>query len=496
MSSLFYSLEIAKTGLYVSQHALTLTGNNISNANTKGYTRQRIVVESIDPSVMSRFKAGLKVGGGAALKQIDQIRSAYIDRQLRGQYSALGQWNTRSSEFEFIKSILNETSDTTSISSAILDFYSSLSKLTTNPADIEVRTNVQQNSIKLCETLNYSYDQLVNQQNSYNDSMLVTVNQINNLSKGIADYNKQVYAYELSGQSANELRDQRALLVDELSQLVNIEYTENANGELTITTQGQTLVDHNVATLLEAVPELTGAVSGETGYYEIYLDGETDPFEYSEGELKAYKDLRDGTTAENMGIPFMLSSLNTLARSLAQEFNAVHRTGHTIPYGGGASLTNVDFFNVPAGGYADITAGNIALSDAVLENERNIAASDSPIDLTADDTQVGNNKIALLLYKLTSKNDIPTIGSFDEYLKSFVVQVGIAANSAKGMSDSQTAIVGNLETRKESISGVSIDDEMVNIIAYQHSYAAAARVMTAIDDALSTLINNTGRVGL
>jgi flagellar hook-associated protein 1 FlgK len=179
-----------------------------------------------------------------------------------------------------------------------------------------------------------------------------------------------------------------------------------------------------------------------------------------------------------MGIPFMLSSLNTLARSLAQEFNAVHRTGHTIPYGGGASLTNVDFFNVPAGGYADITAGNIALSDAVLENERNIAASDSPIDLTADDTQVGNNKIALLLYKLTSKNDIPTIGSFDEYLKSFVVQVGIAANSAKGMSDSQTAIVGNLE------------------IAYQHSYAAAARVMTAIDDALSTLINNTGRVGL
>lgn len=496
MSGLFYSLEIAKSGLYVSQHALTLTGNNIANANTKGYTRQRVVVESIAPSVMSRFNPGLRVGGGAELKQIDQIRSAYIDKQLRGEYSALGQWDTRSSELDFIKTILNETSDTASINSALADFYNSLSKLAIDADKIEVRTNVQQNAVKLCESMNYYYNQLVAQQNSYNDSMLATVNEINNLLSGIADYNRQIYAYELSGHAANELRDHRALLVDDLSQLINIEYSENANGELTVLTQGQTLVTHDDATLLQAVPELTGEVSGEAGYYEIYLEGETDPFEYSEGKLQAFKDLRDGTTVDNMGVPFLLSSLNTLAQGLAQEFNAVHRTGHTIPYGGGASLTNVDFFNVPAGGYGDITAGNIRLSDDVLADERNIAASDQPIDLSAPDSQVGNNIIALALYKLTSRTDLASIGSFDNYLRSFIVQLGIASKGATSMNTSQSSIIANLETRRESISGVSIDDEMVNLIAYQHSYAAAARIMTAIDDALATLINSTGRVGL
>ncbi len=495
MSSLFYSLEIAKTGLYVSQHGLTLTGNNISNANTQGYTRQRMVVESISPSVLSRFNEGLKVGGGASLKQIDQIRCAYIDRQLRGEYSALGQWSKRSSELDFIESILDETDESASISTALADFYDSLNKLTTDPGSVEVRTNVQQNTIKLCETLNYYYSQLVAQQNSYNESILATVNQVNDLLSGIADYNRQVYAYELSGHSANELRDKRALLVDELSQLINIEYTENSNGELTITTQGQTLVNHNVATLLRAEPELTGVVSGEAGYYEIYLGSETTPFLYSEGELKALKDLRDGDTVNNIGVPYLLSSLNTLARSLAEEFNTVHRTGYTIPYGGGASLTNVDFFNVPTGGYTNVTAGNIRLSDAVLADVRNIATSDSAVDPTAANSHMGNNKIALLLYKLTSRTDLPTVGGFDNFLKSFIVQVGIASKTAREMFGSQSTIISNLETRRESISGVSIDDEMVNLIAYQHSYAAASRVMTAIDDALDTLINGTGRVG-
>jgi flagellar hook-associated protein 1 FlgK len=188
--------------------------------------------------------------------------------------------------------------------------------------------------------------------------------------------------------------------------------------------------------------------------------------------------------------------LNTLAQSLAQSFNEVHETGYTIPIGAGASLTGIQFFDVPAGGYAAITAGNIALSAEVLADGSNIAASDAPIDLNAEDTGIGNYKIAQKLYELTTSKTIAGIGSFDDFLTSFVVQVGIACSSAQDMSESQTAIVDNLETRRESISGVSIDDEMINILSFQHSYAAAARVLTAIDEAIGILINNTGRVGL
>ncbi len=496
MSGIFYGLEIARRGLTVSQQAITLTGNNISNASTEGYTRQRLVIDSIYPDTKNRFAGTVTIGGGAEVSFIDQVRSDYVDRQLRDEYAALGQWGTRSEELEFIESIMNETSESGTISAALADFYDSLSSLTTNPGNTEIRTNLQQNGIKLCETLNYYADQLTDLQNSYNTAMGTTVDKINDLTDSIASYNEEIYAYELNGQKANELRDKRNTLLDELSQLVNIDYSEDAKGKLTVSVEGVNLVSHTSVTKLEAVADQTGVVSGEPGFYSIYLEGTTDEFQYSSGKLQAYKDLRDGNSADNMGIPYMLSNLNTLAQSLAEEFNTVHNAGYTIPYSGGTSQTGVDFFKVPAGGYSAITAGNFALSDEVLENVNNIAASGAVVDLTASDTQTGNNENALKLYALTSSTKLGTVGNFDNFLKSFVVQVGIASAGAQETAESQTSIVNNLETRKESISGVSIDEEVINLISYQYAYAAASRTLTAIDEALDVLINRTGRVGL
>ena len=495
MAGMFYGLEIARSGLNVNKQAMQLIGHNISNAGNAGYTRQRLVIESLYPNTKTRFGSTLTIGGGADVTQIDQVRSQYIDRQLRDEYAALGQWNKRSEEMQFIETIFDETAESGSISTTLADFYDSLSKLTTEADSEEVRTVVQQNGIKLCETLNYYYDQLVEQQISYNDAMSVTVDKINDLLTSIADYNEQIMGYELGGNMANELRDSRNMLLDELSQLVNINYAEDSSGRLSVSVDGTVLVNHGTTTLLTTVANQTGAVSGETGFYSIYYEGTTTNFAYSGGELQAYRDLRDSNTADNMGVPYLLSGLNTLARSLAQEFNSVHQTGHTIPIGAGASLTGVNFFEVPAGGYADITAGNLSLSAEVLANVRNIAASDAPIDLAAEDTQVGNNEIALEMYALTSSTTLGTVGSFSGFLKSFLVEVGVTSAGAQERAGSQNTIIGNLETRRESISGVSIDEEMINLISFQYAYSASARVLTAIDEALDVLINNTGRVG-
>jgi len=496
MAGIFYGLEIARRGLAVSQSAITLTGNNVANANTEGYTRQRLVVESIYSDATSRFSGGVQIGGGAEVTGIEQIRSAYIDKQLRGQYSTLGQWNTRSEEMEFIESILDETADTGTLSAALSDFYEGLSNLTTQPDSEEVRTNLQQNAIKLCEKMNYYYSQLVDLQDSYNDSMSATVDNINDLLTGIANYNEEIYAYEAGGQQANELRDRRNTMLDELSQLVDITYSEDSDGKLSVSVGGTTLVSHTDVTCLSAVADQTGEVSGQPDYYSIYLEGTSTELTYSSGELQAYRDLRDGNSVDDIGVPYLLSNLNTLAQSLAKEFNAVHEKGYTIPYGSGTSETGVDFFEVPAGGYDDVTAGNLSLSDEVLENVYNIAASGLTVDLNASDTQKGNNEIALELYALTSSTTLDTVGNYESYLKSFVVQVGISSASAQDTADSQTTIVDNLETRKESISGVSIDEEMINLISYQYAYSAASRVLSAIDEALDKLINGTGRVGL
>ena len=499
MAGIFYGLEIARRGLTVSQRAITLTGHNVANADTEGYTRQRLVIESIYPQTSTRFSGTFAIGGGAETKCIEQLRSDYLDRQLRGEYSALGEWSRRSEELQFLESILDETSTTGSLSVILADFYKSISKLTTEADSGEVRTNMQHNGIKLCEKLNYYYDKLVDAQNLYNDTMKVTVDDINVTLTGIANYNQEIRAYEMNGQLASELRDRRNLLLDKLSQTVGITYSENADGELSVFVEGHKLVDHTDVTLLKAVPDKTGVVSGTAGYYSICVE---DPVTGSDveitltgGSLKAYQDLRDGNAVDNAGVPYLMDQLNTLARSLAKAFNEVHEKGHTIPYGGGSSKTGVKFFNVTDGDYAKVTAGNISLSAEVLESAFNIAASSEPVDLDAADTQKGNNENALALYALTSSTKIDTVGNFQDFLKSFVVQVGISSSSAKEMAKSQTTIVSNLETRKDAVSGVSIDEEMIGLISYQYAYSAAARVLTALDEALETLINGTGRVG-
>ena len=494
MSSLFYGLEIAKTGLSVSQQAISLTGNNIANANTVGYTRQRLATNAIDSCYTTRILESGSIGGGVETELIDQIRSEYLDKQIRDEYASMGEYSVRADEMEFIETIFNETSDV-GISSALADFFDSLSTLSTDPSSEEIRTNVQQNAIQLTETFNYYYNQLVEQQDSYNDAMKVTVDTINDLLTNIASYNEQIFSYELSGQQANELRDERNVLLDELSELVNIEYSETSEGKMIVSVEGVELVNHTDTTLLETRDELTGAVSGQTGYYEIYLEGTTTTFTYSSGELQAYKDLRDGNSVDDMGIPYMLTSINTLAQSLAEEFNTVHNTGYTMPFDSTSSMTGIDFFEVPSGGYTDINAGNFSVSDEVLENICYIAASSELIDLSAANTQEGNNEIALELVALTSSENLATIGNFEDYFASFVVEVGIESASCGEMVDSQEAIVENLENRRESISGVSLDEEMVNLISYQYSYSAASRVLTAIDEALDTLINGTGVVG-
>jgi flagellar hook-associated protein 1 FlgK len=325
--------------------------------------------------------------------------------------------------------------------------------------------------------------------------MSVVTGNINDYLTSIGEYNNQIYSYELSGEKANDLRDKRNLALDKLSELINIEYGENTDGELQVSVDGVMLVDHINVTQIEARPDLTGVVSGQPNYYEIYLDGTTTVFNYSGGTLKAYKDLRDGNTADTFGVPKMMDELNILARSIAEEFNTVNNAGYTIPYGATPSQTGVDLFDVPAGGYADITAGNFAISAELKASVYNIATSDQLVDLSATNTQQNNNINALKLLELTTKTDIAVVGSFEEYLNSLVVKTAIETSHASKMSDSQYYILSNVENRRQSISGVSVDEEMVEMIKYQHAYTAASRVITTIDEALDVLINKTGLVG-
>jgi len=501
MSSLFYGLEIARTGLTVSQKAINLSGHNIANANTEGYTRQRLVINSIQPASVNVRLSSISrgaVGGGATVGLVDQIRNDYLDRQFRNQNTRMGYWQVKADEMEYIEMVVNELSEDTSISSALADFFQSLSDLAENdPSSKEIRTSVQQNALKLTETFNQYYEQLVELQSLYNDKMAGTVARINTLLTNIADNNRQIFAYELSGEKANELRDTRNLMIDELSALIDITVTESEKGDIIIKCGDEELVNHLNVTMLEAQP-------GPDGFYKIFLNGSTEELGFSGGELKAYQDLRDGNSTDNLGIPRIIENLNTLARSIAQQFNAIHSTGYTMP-NGGESRDGVNLFAVPKAvdefgeeyeDYSAITAGNFTLSAEVLESVFNIAASDQQINYSAGNTQEGNNRIALAMVTLASSTGLPVVGGFEEFLKSAMVEVGTESALCKNKAESQQTIVENVQDRRQSTSGVSLDEEMVQLISSQHAYSAAARMMTAVDEALDVLINRTGRVGL
>jgi len=354
----FRALEIAKTGLFISQKAIDLTGHNIANANSTGYTRQRLVTESIDPaSQTARFATIARgtIGGGTRVQALDQVRNSYLDKEIRRENAGLGEWNKRTEQMEFVEFLLNETSDS-SLSMSMADFFNSINELSLDPINEEIRTHVVQNAIKMTESFNHYYNQFSTLQDTQNEAMKATTDKINDMLTNIANYNKKIYSYELGGEKANDLRDQRNVLLDDLSKLVNIEYSENSQNEFILTVQGVELINHIDTTLLEASPDLTGAVSGTAGYYEIYYEGTATPFAYSSGELEAYRGLRDGTTSDDFGIPLIMDNLNTLAQSLAKEFNTIHNTGYTVPIGSAPSMTGIDFFDVPSGDYSLVTA--------------------------------------------------------------------------------------------------------------------------------------------
>jgi len=497
--SAFYGLEIAKKALFVNQKAIEVTGHNIANANTEGYTRQRIVAQAVSPdSGPSRFANATKglVGGGVTIKTVDQIRNEFLDKEFRKENSLKNEWATRADELSYVESLFTELSDT-GISNSIADFLESIQEVTKNPENKEFRTNMLQNGLKMCETFNHYYNQLAEKQRDINESIRVVTIKINDIARSLSEINYQIARYELSGQQANDLRDSRNLLLDKLSELVDFTYSEDASGKLTVEVGGHTLVSHMSYNELTVTPSAYNPVTGQNDLYNITWADDGTALNANSGSMKAYLDLRDGNSAGDIGIPYIIKSLNELASSLATEFNAIHSQGYTMPHysNGNTSVTGINFFKVPTdadGNPLPITAGNLSISDDIINNVYNIAASS--VEITGDELK-GNNENALKMVALFNETGVTGVGGFDSFLKALISEIAVETNHTYTMFESQSILTENLEYQKTSISGVSIDEELTSLIKYQQSYGAAARVINAVDEALEILINKTGLVG-
>ncbi|NLY42403.1 MAG: flagellar hook-associated protein FlgK [Clostridiaceae bacterium] len=512
MRSSFFGLDIAVRGLYTSQRSLYITSHNISNINTPGYSRQVGVQKATSP--MALLDGTGMLGTGAEITAVQRIRDSYLDYKYWSENTSYGEWETKSYMMEDLEGIFEEISGN-GATKFLNDFFSSLQELLKNPESLQAREVVRSNAISLTKYLNSTAERLQKLREDSNYAVKVVVDKINLLASEIKNLNQQIYRLELDGNAANDLRDQRMVLVDELSKLIDIEVNEVVTGKTAdghedkkfqIIVNGTYLVNHFDSYAIEYY-EVSDPESIKYGMYDLRWEKSGSPIEPKGGALKGYLDVRDGTAqgTEYKGIPYYINMLDEFARTFARAFNeGVFKDGekHLDGHAGGVGLdgsTGIRFFsydNKPSSemsslsSYENITAANITLS-AELQGPDGIYK----IAVSSANGESGNNDNIKQLIELRHNSKIFNAGAPEDFMKSLVSSLGIDTQHAQTMHTIQEKMVHQIENRRVSVSGVSIDEELADLVRFQHAYNAAARVITVMDEIYYVTINRMGTMG-
>lgn len=455
------ALNICKDALSTAQSALGVTSNNIANVNTTGYSRQSPVIETKG----SQLLGGISFGTGVELTAITKSYDQFLNINIAMSKSELGSLDVQDSYLTQIEQLFTESEDV-GLDAALSDFWNAWQDLADNPEGSAERAVVQSTGESLAATISSKATSLEAIQSDANDEIASVVSSINELTTEIASLNKQIVSAEAGGASANDLTDQRTLKIEELAELTDITVLDGANGQTTIlTSSGKPLVLENVSWNMEVQAD-----AERNGLYAITLsDGKTSvdiTDSISGGKLSGLLEIRDTI------IPAYSDKLDVLASTLVTEVNQIHAAGYGLD-----GSTGNDFFTPCATIEGSAKAMSVSLSDPDT-----IAASQS--------TSVGDNSNALAMAALQDTGVIDdgtlTIGA---YYSNIVANIGTDVSETESLLDSEQAILDQYEERRLAISGVSLDEEMVNLIKYQQAYTAASKMIAAIDEMLTTLLS-------
>ncbi|KQL52983.1 flagellar biosynthesis protein FlgK [Heyndrickxia shackletonii] len=535
MTSTFFGLETAKRGMNTQQNALFVTGQNISNANTLGYTRQRINFEATSPyphGGMSRPQIPGQMGTGVKAGSIQRVRDSFLDQQYRGENSKLGYWSTRSDALSKMEDILNEPSDS-GLSAAMNQFWQSLQDLSTGPENDGARAVVLQRGQAVAETFNYLSNSIKDNQQYIGNELDVSITDINSILKQIGEINQQISKVEPSGYLPNDLYDERDRLVDQLSNYFNVQVEPKSSGG-------------NSSPIAEGVYDIKITDSNGNDYYLVKgsnygnmgitggtgssgnfppADGVTSlnitdadnnsqnvnffdngQVNIGQGKLRGliesygYKD----NSGNSKGIyPEMLDQLDQLAYTFGTVFNQVHQKGY-----GKNGETGNDFFDLSSLSDYHGAAGAIKINSSLSKDM--IAASTALKSPTESETGNGSNAINLgnvLSFDL-SKGTItlegfstPTTitvsgsGTITSNYQAIIGKLGVDAQQANRLTANSQSLTQSVDQNRQSVSSVSLDEEMINMIKFQQAYNASARNITIVDEMLDKIINGLGTGG-
>ncbi len=514
--STFHGLETARRGMVAQQNALYTTGHNISNANTEGYTRQAVDFKATAPFPPSGINQDIipgHLGTGVEAGAIYRVRETFLDVQYRGENSKLGYWDSRAAGLGKMEEVMNEPSEN-GLSKTMDRFWQSLQDLAVNPEDSGARSVVKQRGEAVVETFHYLSRSLTTVQDDIGHEISVSLKSINSISRQIADLNKQISEVEPNGYLPNDLYDARDKLLDQLSQFVdikveNVKPTGNASG-IAEGMVNVSIVDKNGQSVSLITGKTFNHVSVTPGN-DIDGDGldelPTGPIEKirvggvslalkDTGTLKGLIDTYgyvDNGQVKGL-YPEMLDSLDKMAYTFATQFNNVHEDGFTLPAAGAESVDGKAFF-AGLDNLQDVykgAASSIKLSADIEASLNNIAASTVA-------GQAGNGENALNLANVKSTNFATVQGNFpinagtvQSFYEALIGKMGVDSQEATRLKTNSNVLRESVETRRQSVSGVSLDEEMTNMIKFQHAYNASARNLTMVDEMLDTIINRMG----
>lgn len=526
MRSTFHTLEVGKRGVVAQNTALATTGHNVTNANTPGYSRQVAKMEAARPIEfpgMTRSTNPNQLGMGVEVSSIRRVRDFLLDIEYRNQNSDLSTWKVKEETLSNIEGIFNEPSEN-SIATSISEFWNAWQQLSKNPSstDLSARTVVQQKALALVETVNHIASQLDTLSNNLTQRIDVKITEANNAIQQISDLTVMINKVEGLGDNANDLRDKRDLLVDQLSALGNVTATEAADGTYQVTF-GDMLVVNNIEqppaqfTVANAAALTKGEIAGYIESRDVYVQGYINQVNVMANTLATGKievTLPAGSILpQGLNIPGAQVDPTNPRKLLADTkytvdgLNGLHKLGYTLQENqNGNAVAGGDFFVSNGGG--PITAANIRVNTAITDNLANIAASMRTetvlVNGVAQEKVLqGNGSLALAIASMsegkfdfsTQNGALTNEGTFGGYLQSVIAQLGTDSDDASRMVENGTLLSNHADNLRQAVSSVSLDEEMADMIKFQQAYNASSRVITTIDEMLDKLINGTGVVG-
>jgi len=501
MRSTFHSIETAKRSLFTEQALINTTGHNIANANTPGYSRQRVnlvATRPIEAPGMMRSNIPGQLGTGVEFTSITRIREQFLDDQFRNANRSLGNWNIQADTLSKLETIFNEPSDS-GIRTVMDNFWKSWTDLAKDPESITGRKIVRENALALVDAFNETSKHLTDLDNDLTTSINVKADQINSIAASIADLNNEIRRLEAYGDNPNDLRDQRDYLTDQLSLIVNITVTSTPEGYDIIAGNLNLVTGDQATPVTGPALEQGGVTGGEVAGLITSRDRFVRDYQ---AQLDALADTivnGDITITIPKGSTYQGATLTADQTVTVKGLNGLHKLGYLFT---NPPTLAGNFFESSGG---PITASSIRLSKAISDDPMQIATSmRTALVGTANETVKGNNTLANLMagLKETSFTFAPTPtgngianGTIDAFYASMLGQLGVQSEQATRQFMNQQDIVTQVDSRRQSVSGVSLDEEMSDLIKYQHAYSAAARFMTTIDETLDKVINGMGLVG-